>query len=169
MAAITDLASASSLGASDLFVVNQSGTDRKMLANKLPMLDQVQSFTAAQTFTDEINVRQHTTTEKWSIDVANGTALTMANAAIFQFSAAAAFAGLVVVLNTTNGGVGLFLMGGAVVVEVADGSNTYSVTKDTGSSTNIYWDSGSSQYLMQNNTGGSRTYNIFTIRTRASS
>jgi len=169
MAAITDLASASSLGASDLFVINQSGTDRKMLANKLPMLDQVQSFTAAQTFTDEINVRQHTTTNLWSIDVANGTTLTMSNGSIFQFSSTAVFAGLIIVLNTTNGGAGLFMAGGGVVVEVADGSSTYSVTKDTGSSTNIYWDGGSSQYLMQNNTGGSRTYHIFTIRMRAAS
>lgn len=169
MAAITDLASASSLGASDLFVINQSGTDRKMLANKLPMLDQANTFTAAQTYSDEINVRQHTTTEKWSIDVANGTTLVMANAAVFQFSATAAFAGLIVVLNTTNGGIGLFMAGGAVVVEVADGSNTYSATKDTATSTNIYYDAGSGQYLMQNNTGGSRTYHIFTIRLRAAS
>lgn len=169
MAAITDLASASSLGASDLFVINQSGTDRKMLANKLPMLDQANTFTAAQTYSDEINVRQHTTTEKWSIDVANGTTLTMANASIFQFSAAAAFAGLVIVVNTTNGGAGLFMCGGGVVAEVADGSSTYSVTKDTGSSTNVYYDAGSGQYLMQNNTGGSRTYHIFTIRMRAAS
>ena len=169
MAAITDLASASSLGASDLFVVNQSGTDRKMLANKLPMLDQANTFTAAQTYNDEINVRQHTTSNLWSIDVANGTTLTMANGNTFQFSTTSAFSGLVIVINTTNGGAGLFMLGGGVVVEVADGSSTYSSVKDTGSSTNVYYDAGSGQYLMQNNSGGSRTYHIFSIRLRASS
>ena len=169
MAAITDLASASSLGASDLFVINQSGTDRKMLANKLPMLDQANTFTAAQTYNDEINVRQHTTTEKWSIDAANGTTLTMSNGNTFQFSAASAFAGLAIVINTTDGGAGLFMCGGGVVVKVADGSSVYSTTKDTASKTNVYYDAGSSEYRMQNNTGGSRTYNIFSIRLRASS
>lgn len=169
MAAITDLASASSLGASDLFVINQSGTDRKMLANKLPMLDQANTFTAAQTYNDEINVRQHTTTEKWSIDAANGTTLTMSNGYTFQFSAASAFAGLVMVLNTTDGQMGVFTCAGGQVAEVADAGGGYSKTKDTASSTNVYFDAGSGEYRMQNNTGGSRTYHIFTIRLRAAS
>lgn len=169
MAAITDLASASSLGASDLFVINQSGTDRKMLANKLPMLDQANTFTAAQTYSDEINVRQHTTMEQWSLDIADGTALTMPNTYVFQFSDASVFSGLVIVTNTTDGGVGMFTCGGAVVVKVADGSSVYSTTKDTASKTNLYYDAGSNEYRMQNNTGGSRTYHIFTIRLRAAS
>ena len=117
----------------------------------------------------ETNLRQHTTTEQWSVDIANGTSLTMANAAVFQFSDAAVFSGLIIVTNTTNGGVGLFTAGGAVVTKVADGSNTYATAKDTASKTNVYYDAGSSEYRMQNNTGGSRTYNIFSIRLRASS
>jgi hypothetical protein len=41
-----------------------------------------------------------------------------------------------------------------VVTEISDPSNKFSVTKDTASSFNIYWDAGSSTYKMQNNMGG---------------
>jgi len=88
---------------------------------------------------------------------------------VFQFSDASVFSGLVIVTNTTDGGVGMFTCGGGVVVKVADGSSVYSTTKDTASKTNLYYDAGSNEYRMQNNTGGSRTYSIFSVRTRASS
>jgi hypothetical protein len=166
MAAITDLASASSIAATDYFVVSQSGTDRKALANKMPMLDQAQTFTAAQTFGDEINARPHTSNNAWSIDVANGTTATVPNGSVYQPSSTSVFSGFLLIANATDGGVGLFLLGGGVVVEVADTLGVYSNAVGTATSTNVYWD-GSSQYLIKNNTGGSRVYSIFTIRMRA--
>lgn len=169
MASITDLSSASSIAATDYLVVNQSGTDRKALANKLPLLSVANTFTAAQTFSDEINVRQHTTMELWSIDCANGSTLTMSNTFVFQLSDASAFAGLVAVINTTDGGGALFMCAGGVVVKIADGSSVYSTTSGTASKTNLYYDAGSNEYRMQNNTGGTRTYHIFSIRMRAAS
>ena len=169
MAAITDLASASSSAATDYFVVSQSGTDRKALANKLPLLTVANTFTADQTFNAEVNVRQHTTSNLWSIDVANGTTVTAANGAVYQFSATTVFSGLVVVANATDGAIAMFLCGGGQVAEVADASNVYSKTKDTASSSNLYYDGASGEYRLQNNTGGSRTYSIFSVRMRASS
>lgn len=169
MATIPDLSSASSIAATDYFVVNQSGTDRKALANKLPLLTVANTFTTDQTINGELNLRQHTTTELWSIDVANGTPVVAANGAVFQFSDASAFSGMVCVVNTTDGAIALFLCGGGQVGEVSDPSNVYSKTKDTASSTNLYYDGATSEYRMQNNTGGSRTYNIFSVRLRASS
>lgn len=147
-----------------LIAVNQAGT-----ANRITLDSSLIRLSGNVNVTGEINARQHTTTEQWSLDIADGTSITMANAAVFQFSDAAVFSGLIIVTNTTNGGVGLFTAGGAVVTKVADGSNTYATAKDTASKTNVYYDAGSGEYQMQNNTGGSRTYSIFTIRTRASS
>jgi len=147
-----------------LIAVNQAGT-----ANRITLDSSLIRLSGDVNVTGEINVRQHTTTEQWSLDVANGTALTIANTFVFQFSDASVFSGLVIVTNTTDGGVGMFTCGGGVVVKVADGSSVYSTTKDTASKTNLYYDAGSNEYRMQNNTGGSRTYSIFSVRTRASS
>jgi len=144
--------------------VNKAGT-----ANRINMDTNAVNMGGDLTVTGEINVRQHTTMEQWSLDCANGTALTMANTFVFQFSDASVFSGLVVINNTTDGGGGVFMCSGGVVTKIADGSSVYSTTKDTASKTNLYYDAGSSEYRMQNNTGGSRTYNIFTIRLRAAS
>lgn len=169
MAAITDLASASSVAAGDYLVVSQSGTDKKVTADKFAVVGNASTFAAAQTFNDEINLRQHTSNNTWSIDVANGTPVVAANGAVFQFSQNTTFTGLVIVANQVGGQIAMFLCGGGVVVEIADGGNVFSKTKDTASSTNVYYDSGSGEYRMQNNTGSSGTYYIFTVRMRAAS
>lgn len=114
-------------------------------------------------------VRQHTTMELWSIDAAGGSALTMANTFVFQLSDASAFSGLVILNNATDGGGAVFMCSGGTVVKMADGNSVYGTTKDTASKNNLYYDAGSNEYRLQNNTGGSRTYNIFSIRLRAAS
>jgi hypothetical protein len=121
----------------------------------------------APTFTEDINVRPHTVVEGWSIDAAHGTPVTLANTVQFQFSPAKVFSGLVIVTNGTGGQGAVFMCAGGVVVEMADGGNVYSVTKNTGSSTNLHYESG--EYLLQNNTGSEGVYYIFSIRLRASS
>lgn len=167
MAAITDLAAASSVGASDNLVINQSGTDRKVTADKFAVVGNANTFAAAQTFNDEINVRQHTSNNAWSIDCANGTPITVGNGVVFQFSQDSTFAGLVMLLNTSDGQMGVFACAGGQVSEISDVAGVYSKTKNTASSTNVYYETG--QYMLQNNTGGSRVYYIFTIRMRAGS
>ena len=169
MAAITDLAAASSVAAGDNLVINQSGTDRKVTADKFAVVGLANAFAAAQTFNDEINVRQHTSNNAWSIDCANGTPITMSNGTVFQFSQNTTFAGLVMVLNTADGQMGVFACAGGQVSEISDVANVYSKTKDTATSTNVYFDAGSGEYRMQNNTGASRTYYLFTIRMRGAS
>lgn len=54
-------------------------------------------------------------------------------------------------------------------VTAGDGLNVYSTVKDTASKNNLYFDAASSEYRLQNNTGSSRTYSIFSVRTRATS
>ena len=48
MAAITDLAAASSVAATDNLVINQSGTDRRVTADKFAVLGLANTFTALQ-------------------------------------------------------------------------------------------------------------------------
>jgi hypothetical protein len=125
------------------------------------------TFTAAQTFSDEINVRQHTSNNAWSIDVANGTVVTALDSAVFQFSTTTVFSGLVMVGSTVDGQAALFMCAGGVVVKISDGGNVYSTTFDTASKTNVYYHAGSTEYRLQNKTGVTRDYSIFTIRLRA--
>ena len=49
MAAITDLAAASAVNGTDNLVINQSGTDRKVTADKFAIVVAANTFTAAQT------------------------------------------------------------------------------------------------------------------------
>lgn len=56
MAAITDLAAASSVGTGDYLVISQSGNDRKVTANKFAIISLTNMFTAAQTVTNTVNV-----------------------------------------------------------------------------------------------------------------
>lgn len=55
-----------------------------------------------------------------------------------------------------------FQIGGALAatIEITDPSTKFSHTKDTASMTNIYWDSGASLYMLQNNSGGSLNYSL---------
>jgi hypothetical protein len=122
----------------------------------------------APTFTDEINVRQHTSLEAWSIDIANGTALTLPPDTPFQFSAVPAFSGLVIIGDSVGGGTGMFLCGGGAVVEIADTLNTFSTSVGTNDNINVYWN-GSTQYLIINTFAVDHTLNIFTVRLRAAS
>jgi len=117
----------------------------------------------------DVPVRQHTTDNAWSIDASGGSTVTATAGAVFQFSDDSTFSGLVIVTNNTDGGVGLFTCGGGVVVKVADGNSVYSVTKDTSSKNNLYYDAGSNEYRLQNSNATSRTYQIFSVRMRASS
>lgn len=133
------------------------------------LLALAQSFTAQQTFTSNTRVRPHEASNLWSIDASHGAGAVVPNTYVFQLSADHTFAGLVLIVNDTDGQAGLFLCAGGQVVEIADGGSVYSKTKDTGSSTNVYYDGGSQEYRIQNNTGASRTYHIFTVRIRATS
>lgn len=55
MAAITDLSTASSVGASDYLVISQSGTDKKVTSNKLAIVGAANTFTKKQTVAPDSN------------------------------------------------------------------------------------------------------------------
>ena len=70
---------------------------------------------------------------------------------------------LVFILDTSNGNVGLFFLRGGVnsTQEVFDPSSVFSTTKDTATSFNVYYESGS--YYLQNKRGGARLIGLFAL------
>lgn len=97
-----------------------------------------------------------------------GSSLVIANGATATpFGGTNNFAGLLLVKEiAVDGSAALFLTSGGVIVEIADPSGHYSITSGTGSSTNVYLSS--LIVTIQNNRGGSRTYNVIPIRIGAS-
>ena len=125
MAAITDLAAASSVAPTDLLVINQSGTDRKVTAGK---------------FLYEVQDSQ-----------------SMGNGAVLALSTWTAVTnGLLFIVEVANANVAIFNVRGGnnAVIEVSDPSSIASITKDTASSLNVYYDSG---YKVQNYRGFTST------------
>jgi len=122
----------------------------------------------AATFGNEINVRQHTTSNLWSIDAANGTTLVLPASNVYQVSSTSVFSGLIIINDATNGNVGMFLCGGGVVVEVGDTGGTFGTAVGTANSINVYWN-GTAEYYIKNTFAASHTLNIFSIRMRAGS
>jgi hypothetical protein len=98
-----------------------------------------------------------------------GSSVTLNNlAAVAPFGNANNFSGLLVVHETAvNGVTALFLCGGGgakLIMESAVGY--YSVAAGTANRANVYYN-GSLALEVENRQGGSRTFNIFAIRTRA--
>ena len=124
MAAITDLAAASSVAAADNLVINQSGTDKKvtkavLLASTVPV-----SPTA--------------------ISMAANTVITLASQTALTF-------GIMFVTESNTGHSGIFAIRGGYnnVVEIAESGTGFTITKDAAGSVNIYYDTG---YKIQNKT-----------------
>jgi hypothetical protein len=131
------------------------------------LLSTANTFTAANTFNAGIDVRAHSASNTWGIDVADGPTVALTNGTAFSLSGDATFQGLLLIGSTVDGQVALFVVGGGVVVKVADGGNVYATVKDTSSKTNVHFESG--QYWVQNYSGADRVYTIFSVRLRASS
>jgi hypothetical protein len=91
---------------------------------------------------------------------------TLANGEIVFLGAA--LVGRFTVVNVNNGGYGDFAMRGTVnaTVEMADSLTAFSITKDTATSINVYYDAAGSSgagYYLQNNIGSSRTVRVLLI------
>lgn len=86
--------------------------------------------------------------------------LTVANAGVSVLGTSTMVGLLDVVSNA--GHTSRFQIGGALAatIEITDPSTKFSHTKDTASMTNVYWDSGASRYMLQNNSGGSLNYSL---------
>lgn len=71
------------------------------------------------------------------------------------------FAGNIFVDSQIGTGATFYLAGANnVVSERDDPYSHYHTVKDTAGYTNIYWDAGSSRYVLQNKTGVSKAYTI---------
>lgn len=76
--------------------------------------------------------------------------------------------GQLTVVNVENGGYGVFALRGAVnaAVEMADSLGAFSITKDTPTSVNVYYDAAGASgagYYLQQNVGATRTLRIVLI------
>ena len=133
MAAITDLAAASSVAAADLLVVNQSGTDRKVTADKFVTVNSSGATTV--------------------IARATITTVALANNATQTVSGSY---GVLIVINGSQGGqlMAWMLNGVASINQVG---TTISTTAGTASKLNVYYSGG--VYYIENKTGA--TCNVF--------
>jgi hypothetical protein len=108
-------------------------------------------------------------TALYGIDMHNQSTITLAAAATTQiFGASAEFSGMLLVNGTAGTGApALFLMGESVSYLVGGPTATYSATSGTASKINVYYN-GSNYPTIQNNTAGSVTLRVMSIRMRNS-
>ena len=131
MAAIPDLAAASAVAATDLLVINQSGTDRKVSADKFVTVDGNSKTTAVK----EI-------------------ALTRATIANNAAQAIVGVYGLLIVQNETDGGQALVWLSASSVSIINQTAGNFGTTQGTASKINVYI-SGGVCYL-ENKLGASK-------------
>ena len=105
----------------------------------------------------------------YGIDLHNQSTITLAAGATSQiFGANAEFSGMLLINGTAGvGDPAVFVMGGAASYLVGGASSVYSATSGTVSKVNVYYD-GSNYPTVQNNTAGSVTLRVFSIRMRNS-
>lgn len=78
------------------------------------------------------------------------------------------FTGFVMVSTSEDVSAIYVLRGGTqTVAEVSDPDGFFTVTSGTGSAYNIYWDAGTSRYVIQNKRGSTQTVSVFRIGTTA--
>jgi hypothetical protein len=70
--------------------------------------------------------------------------------------------GLLVIVDNSADACGIFVVSNLVTYEISDPDSKYSASAGTGSMTNLYNSAGS--VILQNNSGGSRTYSITLIQ-----
>ena len=154
MAAITDLAAASSVGASDLLVVSQSGTDKKVTADKFAVLANANTFAALATFGAGI--------ANASITPAGQSMVAGNIQALSNFTTITN--GVIIILDTSGTQYAIFAVKGGAnsVQEMLDPNNTFAAVADTSNSINIYYSSG---YKIQNNRAYTTTLRVLGIGT----
>lgn len=141
MAAIPDLAAASSVAAGDLLVVNQSGTDRKVTADKFVVAGNANTVSGVVTFS-AAPVAGHI--KPVSASIANNG--TQALPSIF---------GLLIVQNATDGGQALVWLSGGGTSIINQTASNFATTAGTASKINVYI-SGGVAYL-ENKLGATKT------------
>jgi hypothetical protein len=104
----------------------------------------------------------------YSFDGTNGTTITIANnGTATPLGAANLFGGLVLIMDTVSGATGMFLVGRQGAVALVSSSATgvtgaFTATADTANRNNFYWNG--TALTLQNKTGASAVYRVFSIR-----
>ena len=137
MAAITDLAAASSVAATDLLVISQSGTDRKVTADKF--------VTVAGGTTSQVGQLKAT-----SVSVANNAT-----------QALGGIAGLALVQNLSTGAQALLWLSTPNTSIISQVGTGFTTTQGTAGKTNVYF-SGGVAYV-ENKTGSTSTIVYLTL------
>ncbi len=152
MTAITDLAAASSVGASDNLVINQSGTDKKVTADKFAVLAAANTFAALATFSAGIAAGSITPP---GVSMVNGNIQALSNFTTITN-------GILIILDTSGTQYGIFAVksGANSTQELLDPNNTFAAAADTANSINVYYSSG---YKIQNNRGYTTTLRVLGI------
>ena len=141
MAAIPDLAAASSVAATDLLVISQSGTDRKVTADKFVVAGNANTVTGVVTFSTAPVAGQM---KPASVSLANNA--TQALAGTF---------GLLIVQNASAGGQALIWLTGNNTSLVSQVGTNISLTAGTASKLNVYYSGG--VYYLENKIGSTCT------------
>lgn len=137
MAAITDLAAASSVAATDNLVINQSGTDRKVTADKF--------VTVASGVTSSVGQLKVT-----SVSVSNNAT-----------QALGGVAGLALIQNLSVGSQALLWLSTPSTSIISQVGTGFTTTQGTANKTNVYF-SGGVAYI-ENKTGSTATIVYITI------
>lgn len=137
MAAIPDLAAASSVAATDLLVVNQSGTDRKVTADKF-----VTVASGVTTVVAQLKITRATIAN-------NGT---QALGGIF---------GLAIVQNASDGGQALLWLSVGSATIISQVAANISTTQGTASKLNVYASGG--VFYIENKMGASKVVDFITL------
>lgn len=95
------------------------------------------------------------------------SAQVVANAGTYDFPGGAAARGFLFITAEEDNATAIFQMraGTGTTTEVSDPIGLFSAAVGTATSTNVYWNAGTSTYRVQNNRGGSRTYELVIIGT----
>ena len=164
MAAITDLAAASSVAGTDNLVINQSGTDRKVVANKFAIVAATNTFDLLQTLTSGA-----------AIGVAGNTLVREGNAVLRQKLEQYSLAStnlltvssdmygraLVFVYNVSDGKMALVAVEGAAGTLIYGDSGYFTGAVGTANRINVYAFSGG--VYVQNSYGVSKVLSAYAL------
>lgn len=165
MAAITDLSAASSVAAADNLVINQSGTDKKVTADKFAVVGLANTFSALQTLTAGAAIgASGNTLTRVAAGVVRQKVETTTLVATGDISVQTGNGGrgLVLVYNATSGKFALFAVEGATGSIIWGDTNNFSGTNST-SNGKVNCFGASNIIYVQNGTAGTISLQVLVL------
>lgn len=165
MTAITDLSSVagSTLTIADYFVVNDSGTDKKLPASDVGLRGVAGTWSVAQTFSVAPKVPGAIGAETFALDTAAGGGANLTTGTSLPISTSGAFAGLVMAINSTSGTFGFAACSGGSVTFIQSSGSAWGSTSGANAN-NIFYSGG--KYWLENNSGATVFYYVMALRVR---